>query len=314
MNRPLPMLAVSILSLAALPACRCSRDDEGPLPGARQDTSFVNSSEAIYFSSDRGWERVRLDGKQRRVVFAGQHTIADITPDGRTFALLDSRTRLLVGDTRTGKLRSVEALGQRAAGAVFSPDGKTLAGWRHGDLELPQAEQKEDDAIFLLDTAKLTTRTMTASSSRQPTSVRWTADGEALRVQFRDGKAQILTVASGARQPLKPGAKVALLESRRRLTPAATCARRKARLELRGRGGDNGLDLVDPTSSVRLVVLDRDKRGFHDHPPTVRKPFFSRDCRQVVFSLLDAIWVVQVEQRKVGRLVRGSRAFLAPGG
>lgn len=310
MNRPTLILVVSLLS--ALPACRCSDSDQGPLPGAKKDTRFVRSSEAIFFSSDRGWERVRLDGTQRKVVFPGRHIIADISPDGTTFALMDDRTRLLLGDARTGKLRQVEALGQRAAGAVFSPGGETLACWRHADLDLPQAEQKDDDAVLLVDVAGLTARTIAAASSRQPTRVAWTAGGEALRLQFRQGQIVRIKVASGAREPQQQGTKVARFAGRHRLTPPTTCASRKARLELRGRGGDNGLDLVDSTSSQRLVVLDRDKRGFHDRPPAVSSPFFSRDCQYVVFALLDQLWVVEAGSRSVGRLARGSRAFLAP--
>lgn len=311
MNRPTLILVVSLL--AALPACRCSQGEQGPLPGAQKDTSFVRSSEAIFFSSGRGWERMRLDGSQRKVVFPGRHSIADISPDGKTFALLDDGGRLLLSDPRDGKLQQVAALGQRTAGAVFSPGGETLACWRRADLDLPQAEQKEDDAVLLVNVARLTARTLAAASRRQPTRVDWTAGGEALRLKFRRGQMQLVKVTSGAREPLKEGIKVALFSGRHHLKPPTTCAKRKARLELRGRGGDNGLDLVDPTSSQRLVILDGDKRGFHDRPPAVRNPFFSRDCQHVVFALLDHLWVVEAGGRKVGRLVRGSRAFLAPG-
>lgn len=312
MNNRLGVLLPMLMVLGLAPACRCGTEAaDQPLAGAHANTAFVSSQEVIYFLSRQGLEQVRLDGKQRRVVFSGKLAIADISGDGQSFALLDEQTRLWLGQLSTGKLRPVEAPGSRAGGAAFAPDGKTLALFRSADQELPHDKQPEDDTLYLVDTASLQARTVAPSGSRQPTTVAWTTDGKLVHLGLGPGKAQLIDAASGQRRPA-PASGVALHRGRYRRGPPTSCARRKARLQLRGRDGDNGLDLVDPTSSTRLVALEGDKRGFHDHPPAVRRPFFSRDCRLVVFALQGQLWVVEPSSKKVGRLVRGHGAFPAP--
>jgi dipeptidyl aminopeptidase/acylaminoacyl peptidase len=221
---------------------------------------------------------------------------------------------MFVGDAATGAVRKVEAIGNRASSAAFSPDGKRLALARHSDFSVPGS--KNDDTLFIVDVATLATLTLEPTTDHWPSTIQWSADGKALWVTMNfQMPAQWVTLpdlATGA--PAKRASGLAK-------PPAELAPRSPLRrpIECDGRTvvADRwapDLRVVDAADAGTVVAhLEGRERGFHDYMPDFREASWSPGCGYVIFRYDQRLWAVPANgSGGPGPIIEGSRIVFAP--
>lgn len=305
------IIVLSVVLLTFGSACGGCAGSRGVIVERRPDTSFITERARFFARTEKGIERVSLDGRERALVFATPEGSAslyvmDTTADQRTFLLGNQNTELFVGDVATGALRKVESLGDRCSAATFSPDGKRFAAARHSDYSLPQTSQKEDDTLYVLDSASLVVTELPRSSESWPQRIEWAEDGSGLYVTMNwEGAPQWITLADGVRHPGVKPAPVPLSGARNRppecaLVPASARWSSTIRMVPRaalttGRiGRQEDLDaLADGGATV--VTLKGRKRGFHDYQDDFHDVTATPGCGFVLFEHEGALWVADAK-------------------
>lgn len=293
--------------LVLVSAC-CAAGSRGTLAGAGPDTRFASDPARVVVKTERGIEEIGLDGSGQALLFAGSFRVLDVSPDRAMYLLSDGETNLLVGDRRSGATRRVTALDRRMSAASFSPDGKTIAAVRHADFSLPQASWKDDDSVFLIDTATLAVDTIPPSSDDWPASVRWSTDGKALWLPIHHERpAQWITLASRARThpgPTPPSPVMAPPFAPPSCPAQLVSGRESTELSVKDTPSD------PPRVLVRLVGR---KRGFHDYQDDFNHLALAPRCDLALFENERRTWVVDVKSGAFGPLIEGSWLFFEGG-
>jgi dipeptidyl aminopeptidase/acylaminoacyl peptidase len=313
-----PRLLVALLA-TSLGGCGGCAGSPGQVVGRQPDLHFVTEKATLFFAAGGGIERIDIDGTDRRVVFprhdeTGVHFL-DVSPDFRTFLLEDSSTDLLVGDVATGSVRHVAALANRTSTARFSPDGRRIAAARHSDYH--RSGSKEDDTLYLVDTATLATQKIAQVTANWPTTIRWAADGSGLWVEMAwNAPPQWVTLADSHRHHGLTSAPVPIQDLRR--PKRATCTERavsdgrQTTLRMVPVTEDGGGSELDAPDAGRVIVeLQGRERGFHDYQPDFYDPMLSPGCSYVVFGMRGDIWVADATATSAAN---GAAAPLVAGG
>jgi hypothetical protein len=322
-----PWIAAALLPGSLLSGCAGCSGSHGVIVEARPDASFVKERARFYVRSERGIERVSLDGSARAVVFASSPgssslSVLDTSPDQRTFLIQNQNTELFVGDIATGALRKVEVLGDRCSAAAFAPDGKRFAASRHSDFSQPSA--KPDDTIYLVDAATLTATVIPRSSESWPVRIEWAADMSGLYVTMAwEGVPQWISLADRVRHP---GLKAAPtpLDSAHNSPPSCpmtpVTARWGTTIRMVPASSLNGALQVQysdeqdlealPDAGPPVVTLQGRKRGFHDHEPNFNPVVSSPGCAHVLFGHDGDVWVADAKGGAAALIVKGWADFL----
>ena len=281
----------------------------GTIVSPRADLAFVKTASTAFVKTPDGIERISLDGRLRRTIFAAGLEVIDVSADYATFVLKNSHTDLFVGDARTGAVREVVPLRGRFSAGAIAPDGRRIAASRHADFSLPQGQQVDDDALYLIDVASLEVRTLAPTSNTWPTNLAWSKDGSML---FAIGyPAQRITVSDGARHPIEGGAPPNLGQFDLFESPFRT------RTECPGRiiysRWDTEIRVERGGRTVTIVRESGRFRGFHDYMPDFRNPRWTPDCAEVAFGFRKDTWLASASgSGDVARLGPGDILFFAP--
>jgi dipeptidyl aminopeptidase/acylaminoacyl peptidase len=308
------------LTLGGCGSCAGSR---GTLVGARADATFVSEKGDMFVETADGIERVALDGRTRRVVFAHPTTLSsvgtrqqwhveDTSPGLTTWALGNSDTEMFLGDMATGQVRKIEAIGKRASAASFSPDGKRVALARHSDFS--HQGSKDDDTLYVVDVTTLATTTIPPGTDNWPSKIEWAADGSALWVRMNFEKPPEWVTLPTTDAPAKR--MTGLSEPPAALAPRASFG---ARIECHAGTvvsdrWESRVRVVDGADAGTTVAyLEGRKRGFHDYAPDFSDESFTPGCGYVVFQYDRQVWAVAADGAGgPGPIVEGYRLGFAP--
>jgi len=303
-----------MLLLAALPGCGGCAGAPGHIVESRADTKFVSERSPLVVHTVRGIERLAIDGSERKVMFARRPEsgwgVLDVAPDFGAFLLQTSDTELFVGDVATGAVRAVPAPGHRVSTARFSPDGKRFAVARHSDYKIQGG--KEDDTIYIVDTATLATEEIAPATESWPSHLRWAVDSSGIWVEMNWSAApQWISLPDKVRHQGMAKQPIPLDDVRR---PRPTACPQRA---VSGKW-DSTIRVLepadDPDGGGRVVVeLRGRKRGFHDYQADFHGPTFTPSCGYVVFGFHGAVWIADARGGAAAPLLDGAEAlFFAP--
>jgi len=313
---------LALVVTASASGCGGCAGSSGVILDARPSPSFVTERAFFYGIGAKGIERASIDGTERKLVFAsppegGLHVI-DTTADQRMFLIGNSNTDLLVGDVATGVMRPVDVVKNRMSTASFSPDGKRFAVARHSDYSVPQGTSKEDDTIWIVDTATLAATEIPKSSESWPARIDWAEDQSGLHVRMNwEGTPQWISLPDMVRHPgvANPPAKMVLPPRNPRptcpVTPVTarwgTTIRLVATSALDGGSPhrETAQDL-EKMQGTTVVTLEGRKRGFHDYMDDFYEVTMTPACNYVLFQHEGGVWIADAKG--------GATAITYPGG
>ncbi len=305
--------------------CGGCAGSNGVLTDVRPSPTFVTERAFFYGAGAKGIERVSVDGKERSVVFAntpegGLH-VMDTSPDQRTFLIGNSNTELFVGDVATGATRRVDVLGHRTSAATFSPDGKRFAVARHSDYSAPQGQAKEDDAIFLFDTATLAVTEIAKSSESWPARIDWAKDESGIQITMNwEGAPQWISLPDLVRHPGVKSPPALLVVPPRNPRPSCPMVPMTARWGttirlVPGAALDGGSTRVEREEEMEklpgttIVTLQGRKRGFHDYQDDFYDVVSTPGCGFVLFEHAGSVWIADAKGGATATLYPGEFLF-----
>jgi hypothetical protein len=302
------------LPVGLLVQCACA--SSGQLVAARDDLGFVKAQESVFLDGPLGIERVSLDGRVRRMVFGASLHVEDVSADFSTFVLESSEAAVLLGDA-SGSVRDVPVLHHRLGAIAISPDGRTVVASRSADFSLPQSQWVDDDALYFIDVASLSVRTIPPSTTGDaPMNLAWSPDGGTVFAEMKrlhDPPAfERVSVADGARQWEAADPHRDFRDSPHVFkSPRYTHPVCPGRIIAEGWATELRVESAGAT-----VVVAREtgrERGFHDYRPDFEPTGWTPGCAEIIFGFQGETWLASAKGTlELGRLGQGKPLFFAP--
>ncbi len=285
------------LALAAL-VCGCSSTPAAApppqAPAPVHPSRFVEEPEPVFVETPQGLVRINTDGTGRRRLAGPGMSIAAMSLDGELLAVRDDERDNLYVLRGQGKPRRVRELDMVLGAAALSPDESVLAAVRS-----PALGALTDDRVYLVDIDTLKVQVVPKATERYVVWLTWSTDGRHLWIQLKDGAIQRVDIETRTRQFMTR----APPKSELFWTDARPSRCRSALLEVQPLPFLGDLKLTHPVHGTRLLLTA------HGREPGTKAngAYFTRTCRQVVYALDDAVWVVDVPSGTTGKLIEGRR-------
>lgn len=294
----------ALLLAASLILTACPAGSPGEMTNTiADDLSFVTDDDLIYVHHRTGLDQIRVNGTDEAPIYGEGYSFQDVTDDATLWALGDSQTNLYLLNAPGTEPRRVPELDGRTSAVAIHPEGTLVAATRHADFDLPQGQQVDDDAIYLIDPTTLDVSVLPATSNAWLFQLYWSHDGTTLYASGHEGNVRI-DPTTNTREPI---ASIPAEGVRRPRINRDLCEATGERLVT----DDEGIWRVFPSATREsLVTIEGRERGFHDYASTINGASYTRSCDYVVFVFQDTVWVAEVATGLVGRLREGQSVRL----